>query len=76
MCCPGFTSASLPKYRQISVVITSLSIPVASTKYVARRCDDILMVSQAVDGRKMEVQVDGHFDPGVFARDVTAWDDP
>lgn len=69
LCVPGFTSASLPKYRQMSVVITSLSIPVAGTKYVARRCDDIVMVSQAVEGRKMQSGwMIEHFDPGSICR--------
>ena len=56
----------------MSVVMTSLSIPVAGTKYVARRalagCFDILMVSQRVEGRKMKSRgMEVHFDPGVFA---------
>jgi hypothetical protein len=42
---------------------------VAGTKYVARRCDDIVMVSQAVEGRKMQSGwMIEHFDPGSICR--------
>lgn len=58
----------------MSVVITSLSIPAAGTKYVARRCD-IAMVSQAVEGTKMksgwmstliQEYVPGKYQPGMI----------